>query len=98
MGLEVLAPGLLHVYYIVLCSEVSVQMLLIYWCLDIAKPTSVEWVRKKQFIVIVEMKKVFTHFSKFESDAKYICLWNEQQKLSESQRTNYAICVQFLCH
>lgn len=44
-------------------------MLLTYWCLDIAKPINVERVRKKQFIIIVEMKKVFTHFSKVESDA-----------------------------
>lgn len=67
-------------------------MLLIYWGLDIANPISVERVRKKQFIILMEMKKVFTYFSKVESDAKCIRLWNEQQELSEGQRTNYTTC------
>lgn len=65
----------------VLCFEASVQMLLIYWCLDILKPINVERTRKKQFSVIVEMK-IFTICNKVESDSKCICLWNEQQKLA----------------
>ena len=73
MGLEFLHSELWHVYYIVLCSEVLVEMLLIYQFLDIAKPINVRKVRKKQFIIILEMK-VFLDFSKVESDAKCICL------------------------
>lgn len=64
----------------VLCFEASVQMLLIYWCLDNSEPINVERTRK-QFIVIVEMK-IFTICNKVESDSECICLWNEQQKLA----------------
>lgn len=82
----------------VLYSEALVQMLLVYWCLHIAKPVNVERARKEHFIIIVETK-VFTDFSKVESDTKCICLWNEKQELSEGRRANYVTFkVQCLCH
>lgn len=60
----------------VLYSEALVQMLLICWCLDIAKPINVERVKKNQCVIRMEMK-TFTDCSKVESDAKCIYLWNE---------------------